>query len=63
MPIRPVHIVAALIAALAFVLAFIAAGVVIVSGAFMLLGLAAVGWLVRSLIRQGRVDTTHGRPT
>lgn len=62
MPFRTVQIIAALIAAVAFVLAFIAAGVVIVSVFFMVLGLAAIGWLAWSLIRQVGAGT-HGRPT
>jgi hypothetical protein len=55
MRLKTVQIVAALIAALAFVLAFIAAGILLVSGLFMALGLAAVGWLAWSLIRQVQV--------
>lgn len=62
MPFRPVHIVAALIAAVAFILAFIASGVMIVSAAFMALGLGAVGWLAWSLVRQMGAGT-HGRST
>ncbi|QDH72594.1 hypothetical protein [Brevundimonas sp. M20] len=52
MRLRTIQIVAALIAAIAFVLAFIAAGILLVSGLFMALGLAAVAWLAWSLIRQ-----------
>ena len=52
MRLKTVQIVAALIAAIAFVLAFIAAGILLVSGLFMALGLAAVAWLAWSLIRQ-----------
>tara|TARA_R110002051_G_scaffold21152_2_gene56495 strand:+ start:1494 stop:1682 length:189 start_codon:yes stop_codon:yes gene_type:complete len=48
------QIVAALLAALAFCLAFMATGVLIVSTLFMGLGLAAVAWLAWSLIRQVR---------
>lgn len=62
MPFRPAHIVAALIAAVAFILAFIASGVVIISVVFMVLGLAAVGWLAWSLIRQIGAGP-HGRST
>ena len=61
MPLKTVQIIAALAAAVAFVLAFMAAGVVIVSSLFMVLGLAAVGWLARSLIRQVRTRR-RGRP-
>jgi hypothetical protein len=52
---RTIQIIAALIAAIAFVLAFIAAGVLLVSGLFMALGLAALGWLAWSLIRQVQI--------
>lgn len=48
------QIVAALLAALAFCLAFMAAGILIVSTLFMGMGLVAVAWLAWSLIRQGR---------
>jgi len=48
------QIVAALLAALAFCLAFMAAGILIVSTLFMGIGLAAVAWLAWSLIHQGR---------
>ncbi len=61
MPLTTTRIIAALVAAVAFVLAFIAAGVFIVSGLFMALGLAAVGWLALSLIRQVRTGR-RGRP-
>lgn len=56
MRLKTIQIIAALGAAIAFVLAFIAAGVVLVSGLFMAAGLAAVAWLAWSLIRQ-----VHGR--
>jgi hypothetical protein len=51
MKFRTIQIVAGLTAALAFVLAFMAAGAALVSGLFMLLGLAAVAWLAYSLIK------------
>ncbi|MBU1538304.1 MAG: hypothetical protein KKC29_09525 [Alphaproteobacteria bacterium] len=54
MQLRTVQVTAALAAAVAFVLAFIAAGVFIVSSLFMALGLAAIGWLAWSLVRQVR---------
>lgn len=54
MQLRTVQVTAALVAAVAFVLAFIAAGVFIVSSLFMALGLAAIGWLAWSLVRQVR---------
>jgi hypothetical protein len=66
MRLKTVQIIAALTAAIAFVLAFIAAGVVILSGLFMALGLAVTGWLAWSLIRQvqarGRKQATPTRP-
>ena len=57
MRLKTVQIVAALTATIAFVLAFIAAGILLVSGLFMALGLAAVAWLAWSLIRQVRIHT------
>ncbi|WP_395942609.1 hypothetical protein [Brevundimonas sp.] len=51
MQFRTIQIVAGLTAAVAFVLAFMAAGAALVSGLFMLTGLAAVGWLAYSLIK------------
>ena len=61
MPLKTVQIVAALAAAVAFLRAFIAAGIFIVSSLFMAVGLAAVGWLAWSLIRQVRTNR-RGRP-
>jgi hypothetical protein len=61
MPLKTVQIIAALIAAVAFVLAFIAAGMFLVSSLFMAVGLAAVAWLTRSLIGQVRARRP-GRP-
>ena len=52
MRLKIIQIVAALAAAVAFLLAFMAAGVVFVSTLFMVAGLAAVAWLAWSLIRQ-----------
>ncbi|MFA4892144.1 hypothetical protein [Brevundimonas sp.] len=49
---RTIQVIAALVAAVAFVLAFIAAGVVLVSSLFMLVGLAAVAWLAWSLVNR-----------
>lgn len=54
MRLRTIQVVAALAAAVAFVLAFMAAGVFIVSSLFMAAGLAAIAWLAWSLIRQVR---------
>lgn len=52
MRLRTIQIVAALLAAVAFCLAFMAAGAALLSGLFMLLGLAALGWLAWSLMKQ-----------
>ena len=54
MRLKTVQVIAALVAAVAFVLAFMAAGVLLLSGLFMAAGLAAVAWLAWSLIRQVR---------
>ncbi|MDP2116874.1 MAG: hypothetical protein Q8J71_05730 [Brevundimonas sp.] len=54
MRLRTIQVAAALAAAVAFVLAFIATGVFVVSSLFMVLGLAAVGWLAWSLVRSVR---------
>ena len=66
MRLKTVQIVAALVAAIAFILAFIAAGILLVSGLFMALGLLAVAWLSWSLIRQvqlrARKPATLTRP-
>ena len=65
MRLKTIQIIAALAAALAFVLAFMAAGVFLVSVLFMAAGLAAVAWLAWSLIRQvgtrGRKPASAGR--
>ena len=52
MRVKTVQVIAALIAAVAFVLAFMAAGVFLVSSLFMAVGLAAVAWLAWSLVRR-----------
>ena len=54
MRLKTVQVIAALAAAVAFILAFMAAGVLNQSGLFMAAGLAAVAWLAWSLIRQVR---------
>ena len=54
MRLRTIQVIAALIAAVAFVLAFMAAGVFLISSLFMGLGLAALGWLAYSLIKRVR---------
>lgn len=65
MRLKTIQIIAALVAALAFVLAFMAAGVFLLSVLFMAAGLAAVAWLAWSLIRQvgtrGRKPASAGR--
>ena len=53
MRLQTIQIVAGLAAAVAFVLAFMAAGAALISGVFMLAGLAAVGWLAYRLIKGG----------
>lgn len=52
MRLQTVQIVLALMAAIAFVLAFLAAGAVLISGLFMVAGLALLGLLAWSLIRR-----------
>lgn len=63
MKLHTVQIVAGLLAAVAFVLAFMAAGAAVASALFMGLGLAALGWLAYSLIkrvrRRGAAPTTQ----
>jgi threonine/homoserine/homoserine lactone efflux protein len=54
MRLQTIQIIAALSAAVAFCLAFMATGILIVSTLFMALGLAAAAWLAWSLIRQVR---------
>jgi len=51
MRMTSIHIVAGLLAAIAFCLAFMTAGVALASTACMVLGLLALAWLARSLIR------------
>lgn len=58
MRLHTVQIVAGLLAALAFILAFLAAGAGLISGLFMLAGFAALAWLtwntIRRVLRRGR---------
>ena len=54
MRLRTIQVIAALAAAVAFVLAFMAAGILLLSSLFMAVGLAAIGWLAWSLVRQVR---------
>lgn len=49
------QIIVGLIAAVCFVLAFIAAGAVLLSGGFMVAGLLAVAWLAWTMIRRVRL--------
>lgn len=46
------QIIAALLAAVCIVIAFIAAGAALVSGFFMLLAVAALGWIAWSAMRR-----------
>lgn len=52
MRFKTVQVIAALTAAVAFILAFMSAGIFLVSGLFMAVGLLAVGWLAWSLVRR-----------
>ncbi len=54
MRLKTIQVIAALAAAVAFILAFMEAGVLLLSGLFMAAGLAAVAWLAWSLVRQVR---------
>lgn len=62
MKFRTIQIVAGLTAALAFVLAFMAAGAALLSGLFMLAGLVAAGWLAYSLIKGGSRRDSRSKP-
>ncbi len=55
MRLKTIQVIAALVAAVAFVLAFMAAGVFFISSLFMAVGLAAVAWLAWSLVRRVRL--------
>jgi hypothetical protein len=52
MRLTTIQIIAGLLAAIAFCLAFMTAGIALASGACMILGLVALAWLARSLIRR-----------
>lgn len=52
MRIQTVQIIAGLLAAIAFVIAFISAGVAIISFAFALIGAAALAWLAYSIAKR-----------
>lgn len=63
MRIQTVQIVAGLLAAVAFVIAFISAGVAVISFAFALIGACAVAWLAytvakRMLTHRSSTDVT-----
>jgi hypothetical protein len=65
MRIQTVQIVAGLLAAIAFVLAFISAGIAVLSFVFALIGAAALAWLTygvakRMLARRTTHDIGHG---
>lgn len=62
MRLRTIQIIAALAAALAFCLAFMAAGAALISGLFMLAGLCALGWLAWSLMKQVGGGGSRNRP-
>lgn len=52
MRLHIIQVIAALAAAIAFCLAFMTAGIAVLSGLFMIGGLVALAWVARSLIRQ-----------
>ena len=61
MRLKPLQIIVALAAAIAFCLAFIATGVVLLSAFFMVVGLACIAALAWSFMRQTRVQLRHER--
>lgn len=61
MRLRTIQIVAALAAAVAFCLAFMAAGAALLSAVFMFAGLAALAWLAWSLMKQVNAGPRHRR--
>jgi hypothetical protein len=52
MRVKTIQVIAALVAGVAFILAFMAAGMLVLSCLFMAVGLAAVAWLAWSLVRR-----------
>ena len=52
MRIQTVQVVAALLSAVAFVIAFISAGAAVISSVFALIGAAALAWLVYTIARR-----------
>jgi hypothetical protein len=57
MPLSVIQVVAALGAAVCIVIAFIAAGVSLISGFFMLLAVAALGFIAWTAIRRAMNQT------
>ena len=62
MRLKTIQIVAGLAAAIAFFLAFMAAGAALASGLFMLLGMGALAFLAWSLIKGVLSRTTRSGP-
>lgn len=62
MRLKTIQIVAGLAAAIAFFLAFMAAGAALASGLFMLLGMGALAFLAWSLIKGVLSRTRSGPP-
>lgn len=54
MLLKKSQVLALLVAALSFCLAFMAAGVLLISAAFMAAGLAVTFWVTRSMVRDVR---------
>ncbi|MGU3455737.1 hypothetical protein ACLBV5_05430 [Brevundimonas sp. M1A4_2e] len=52
MRLSVIQVIAALFSAVCFIIAFIATGVAVVSGAFMLLALAALGFIAWTALRR-----------
>jgi hypothetical protein len=52
MQIQTVQIVAALLSAIAFIIAFISAGAAVISSVFALIGAAALSWLVYTIAKR-----------
>jgi hypothetical protein len=61
MRVQTVQIVAGLLAAVAFVIAFISAGVAVISFLFALIGAAALAWLAYSVAKRILMRRTTGR--
>lgn len=56
MRLHTIHVTAGLFAAIAFILAFMTAGVAILSALCMVGGLLALAWVTRSLMREIKKD-------